>query len=141
MHKTYVKANFRQLLEQQFYVARKRDDVTDKFKIKKLDKFAKKFIVLLYSCSLKSNAFVSCSTINQHIYIKKCLEKRVLSLVCNHMIFVMFWSNLATAHDTKTTLDLYLHSGVKIVSRVSNLPNCLKLLNLYSDIGQLSNAS
>ncbi|KAF2890921.1 hypothetical protein ILUMI_15252 [Ignelater luminosus] len=42
---TCVKADFKQLPGQQFYVAYKRGDASDKFKTITVDKFAKKFLV------------------------------------------------------------------------------------------------
>ena len=101
---TYVKADFKQIRGREFYSATKRGDVAEKFKNKKLDKYPKKFLVwqAICQCGLKCTPFVATGTINQDIYVKECLQKRLLPLIRLHKGPVLFWPDFASCHYGKT---------------------------------------
>lgn len=126
---TYVKADFNQLPGHQFYTAKKKGEVADKFKKKKVDKFAKKYLVwqAICKCGLKSSFFITSGTVDQNIYIKECLNKRLLPLIRQHKGPVLFWPDLATCHYGKLAMKWYEDNGVNIVPKDANPPNCPEL--------------
>lgn len=126
---TYVKADFKQLPGQQFYTSKKRGDVPDKFKHKKLDKFSKKYLIwqAICTCGLKSKAFITTGTVNQEIYVNKCLKKCLLPFINSHDKSVLFWPDLATAHYGKYATEWYKENGISVVAKDTNPPNCPQL--------------
>ncbi|XP_017478044.1 PREDICTED: uncharacterized protein LOC108367860 isoform X3 [Rhagoletis zephyria] len=103
---SYVKADFKQIRGREFHTANKRGNVADKYKNKKFDKFPKKFLIwqAICQCGFKSDPFVSTGTINQEIYVKECLQKRLLPLIRLHKDPVLFWPDLAICHYGKMAL-------------------------------------
>lgn len=126
---TYVKADFKQIPGQQFYTAKKRGLVPEKFKEKKLDKFPKKYLIwqAICTCGLKSGIFVSTGTVNQKIYVEKCLKKFLLPFIKSHKGSVLFWPDLASCHYGRLAMDWYDQNGVTVVTREVNPPNCPQL--------------
>lgn len=126
---TYVKVDPRQVPGQQFYVANKRLNVADKYKYIKLDKYGKKLMIwqAICSCGGKSRSFVTSSNISSDIYIKECLEKRLLPFIEKHNrseVETLFWPDLASCHYSKKTKQWYADSKVKFIDRDMNPPNC-----------------
>lgn len=126
---TYVKADFKQIPGQQFYSAKKRGLVAENFKIKKLDKFPKKYLIwqAICTCGLKSRIFVTTGTVNQKIYVKECLQKLLLPFLKLHKGSTLFWPDLASSHYGKVAMEWYAQNGVSIVTREVNPPNCPQL--------------
>ena len=126
---TYVKADFQQLPGRQFYVQKIGTTLNMKYKIIKMDKFPKKFMVwqAICSCGKRSTPFVTSKTMNQDVYIKECLQKRIIPLINQHDSDVLFWPDLASFHYAKKTIAWYEANGVPFVSKTSNPPKCLKL--------------
>lgn len=126
---TYVKADFNQLPGQQFYSQIKGCDVNKKFKIQKCDKFAKKFMVwqAICSCGLRSPSFVTSANMNSDLYIKECLQKRLLPLYRKHRLPPLFWPDLASCHYSKSTLEWYEANGIDVVPKLLNPPNVPEL--------------
>lgn len=126
---SYVKADFNQLPGQQFYSQIKGCDVHKKFKTIKLDKFAKKFMIwqAICSCGLRSTSFVTSGTMNADVYIKECLNKRMLPMYRQHNIPLLFWPDLASCHYASKTTEWYESNGVSFVSKTANPPNVPEL--------------
>lgn len=126
---TYVKADFNQIPGQLFYTAKKKGDVAPKFKGKKVDKFAKKYLIwqAICKCGLKSSVFVTSGTMNQTIYVEECLQKRLLPMLLLHNAPVVFWPDMATCHYAKSAMEWYKENGVNIVPKSANPPNCPEL--------------
>lgn len=126
---TYVFADFAQLPGQEFYVADSRGNVSEEFRTKKLSKFPKKFLVwqAICSCGNRSASFVTLGSINSDIYIKECLQKRLLPFLRQHNISTFFWPDLATCHYSKSTIDWYNKNNVIFVPKEANPPNCPEL--------------
>lgn len=123
---TYTKADLKQLPGPQFYVASKRLAAADKFKYQKLDKFCKKFLIwqAICSCGLKSRLFVTTSKLDSNLYIKECLQKRLLPFVRQHDNPVKFWPDLASAHYSAATMDWYQKNNIDVIPKTMNPPNC-----------------
>ena len=123
---TYVKVDFQQLNGQKFYVSKIRGNVPKKFKYVLQDKFAKKYMIWqgICSCGMKSRSFVTSSTMNAQLYIKECLERRVLPLIRSHSTPVKFWPDLASCHYAKDTITWYNVNNVDFISKELNPPNC-----------------
>lgn len=83
---TYVKVDQNQIPGQKFYIADRRLNVADKYKYVKVDKFGKKVLIwqAICTCSLRSRAFATARTLNSDIYMKECLQKRLLNLIKKH---------------------------------------------------------
>lgn len=126
---TYVKADFRQLPGQEYYTATGRGKVAEIFKHIKLSKFAKKYLVwqAICTCGLKSDIFVATGTVNQEIYVKECLQKRLLPFLKKHDLSVLFWPDLASCHYGKKAMEWYAAKNVQVVPKDKNPPNTPEL--------------
>ena len=100
-----------------------------KLKIIKMDKFPKNFMVwqAICCCGLRSAPFVTNKMMNSYIYIKECLEKRILPLVRKHIGPVLFWPDLASCHYSKKTLSWLQTNDVPVVPKIAKPPNCPEL--------------
>lgn len=123
---TYVKLSFNQLPGVKYYYSRIRGGVSQKFKYKKLDKFASKLMIwqALCACGLKSSVFVISGTMTSDVYIEECLNKRILPLIHAHTSETLFWPDLAAVHYSKKVLKWCSENNVKILPKNQNPPNC-----------------
>jgi transposase len=132
---TYVKTDFKQVPGQKFYVSTHRGYVADKYKHILVDKFAKKFMVwqAICSCGLKTDVFITSSYMTSDLYMKECLEKRILKFVRQHQGPVKFWPDLASCHYSKATQKWYEDNGIDYIVKTMNPPNCpdLRPIELY----------
>lgn len=126
---TYVLADFNQLPGQEFYVADARGNVEEQYKVKKMTKFPKKFLVwqAICSCGRKSDSFVTSGSVNSEIYMEECLKKRLLPFYRSHSSSVFFWPDLASCHYSKKTIEWYEANSINFVKREANPPNCPEL--------------
>lgn len=123
---TYVKLDFSQLPGYNYYVAMMRGSVASQFKFSSHDKFAKKLMIwqAICSCGLKSKVFVTSATMTSDLYIKECLQKRLLPFLRAHNNNAWFWPDLASCHYSRSTLEWFERNGVTIVPKDMNPPNC-----------------
>lgn len=123
---TYVKLDFNQLPGTKFYMADARGNVDERYKFVKLDKFAKKHMIWqgICSCGHKTKSFVTSSTMKTEVYMKECLQKRVLPFIRSHDGPVKFWPDLASCHYSKKVLEWYAINQVDYIPRDMNPPNC-----------------
>ena len=79
----------------------------NKFKYKSLDKFGKKLLLwqAICSCGLWSRAFIALSTLNSDVYIKECLQARLLPFCRSHYVPCWFWPDLASCHYSKKAVE------------------------------------
>lgn len=126
---TYVKADFKQLPGQKFYLATARGDVPAKFKFVFADKFARKYMIWqgICSCGRKTKVFITDKTFNSELYRTECLQKRILPFIRSHNEPVMFWPDLASCHYSKTVLQWYETNGIQFIPKELNPPNCPQL--------------
>ena len=126
---TYVKCDYKQIPGHQYYVSTIRGNVPDKFKYVCQDKFAKKIMVwqAICSCGLKSKPFLTSSTMNADLYIKECLQKRILPMIQSHNVPVKFWPDLASCHYATSTKNWYIANNVDFVEKHLNPPNSPEL--------------
>lgn len=126
---TYCKSDYLQLPGQRFYIADKRGNVADKFKYKKLSKFAKKYMVwqAICTCGMVSKAVIVKRTMNSELYVNECLQKAVLPMYRKHNIAPLFWPDLASCHYSKNVLDWYAKNNINFVPKAMNPPNCPEL--------------
>lgn len=126
---TYVKADFNQLPGQEFYVAKNKKSIPDKYKKIKLSKFPKRHMVwqAICPCGKRSKAFVASRTINGEVYKKECLQKRLLPFIRQHTSSILFWPDLATCHYSATVMEWYKNNKVTVVPKLANPPNCPEL--------------
>lgn len=126
---TYVKANFQSLPGNQFYSAKDKSIIDDKFKIIKHEKFPKKFMIwqAICQCGRRSLPHVVQGTMNSENYEKECLKKRLLPLIRSHDGPTIFWPDLASCHYSLRTTQWYAANGVNVVPKYINPPNCPEL--------------
>lgn len=122
----YCKKDSKQLPGQQYFYQMKGRNVLRKFKYLQTEKFAPKFLVwqAICSCGLKSSPFITSKILNADLYIKECLQKRLLPMIEKHNVPVMFWPDLASIHYSKKTLKWFHDNAVEFVPKDSNPPNC-----------------
>ena len=65
----------------------------------------------------RSTPFVTTGTINGQVYIKECLQKRLLPLLRSHNGPTLFWSDLASCHCSKDVLEWYKTNEVNFVPK------------------------
>lgn len=96
----YVKCDFHQIPGPKYYYSSMRLNVSNKFKYVQMEKYAKKIMIwqAICSCGKKSEPFLTSSTLNSNVYIKECLQKRVLPMIQSHRAPVKFWLDLASCH-------------------------------------------
>lgn len=123
---TYVKLDFNQIPGSKFYVGSKRGAVQKKFKYIYMEKFAKKAMVwqCVCSCGLKSQPFVTTSSMNADLYIKECLQKRLLPFIKLHNVPTIFWPDLASCHYAQKTMKWFKDNNIAVVPKDFNPPNC-----------------
>ena len=121
---TYIKYDFKQHPGPKLYTSIVRGRVSNKFKYKSLDKFGKKLLLwqIIYSCGLRSRAFVTSSTLNSDVYIKECLQARLLPFIEVTMSSV--GSDLVSCHYSKKTVEWYNSRDIKFIPKSLNPPNC-----------------
>lgn len=126
---TYVKFDFKQIPGQKFYLSTIRGNVPNKFKYVLQDKYAKKLMIwqAICSCGIKSRAFVTSSKMDRHLYMKECLQKRLLPVIRSHSCPVKFWPDLASCHYANDTMQWYKDNKVDVIPKNMNPPNCPKL--------------
>lgn len=126
---TYVYARFSQLPGQEFYTAKERGGVDEKFRTKQRSKFPKKYLVwqAICSCGLRSDVFITQGTINSQVYVKECLQRRLLPFLRKHNVSTFFWPDLASCHYSKLSIEWFEQNLVKLVPREANPPNCPEL--------------
>lgn len=123
---TYIKADFKQIPGQKFYLSKARGDVPAKFKFVFVEKFASKHMIWqgICSCGQKTKAFITKETMNSERYKKYCLQQRVLPFIRSHEGPVMFWPDLASCHYSTDVLQWYKANEVQFVPKGLNPPNC-----------------
>lgn len=126
---SYIFADFQQLPGKEFYIATKRYGVAERFRKKCLTKFAKKYLVwqAICCCGARSKVFVTTGSINSEIYMKECLQKRLLPFLNSHNKSPLFWPDLATCHYSNAVMRWYAENGVRVVPKEANPPNCPEL--------------
>lgn len=126
---TMVKGDFQQLPGNEYYVARVRGGVNKIFKYKKLDKFAKKYMVwqAICTCGRRTRPYiVSKGTMNAKVY-KSCLIKYLKPLYDDHNTPPVFWPDLATCHYEKNVVKWYNDNQIHFVTKQQNPPNTPEL--------------
>lgn len=123
---TFCKKDFKQLPGQQYYYQTKEIHVSNKFKYIKTEKFAPKILVwqAICSCGLKSSLFVTNKILTSDIYIKECLEKRLLPFIRKHKTQTIFWPDLAAIHYAKKVIKWFDDNNIEFVPKHMNPPNC-----------------
>lgn len=126
---TYVKADFQQMPGQEFYTGKDKFKVDDRFKKKKMSKFASKYLIwqAICTCGKRSEIFVTTGTINGEIYKTECLQKRLLPFLEQHNEKPLFWPDLASSHYSKSVLEWFETNSVHFVPKDMNPPNCPEL--------------
>jgi len=126
---TYVLSKFSQLPGQAFYVANERGGVAEEFRTQQKSKFPKRFMVwqAICTCGFRSAVFVTEGTINGEIYVKECLQKRLLPLIRKHSTPAFFWPDLASCHYSKVAKEWFESNAVNLVPRECNPANCPEL--------------
>lgn len=66
-------------------------------------------------------------TINSDIYIKECLQKRLLPFMRKHRVPTFFWPDLESCIYSKMALEWYKANNVTLVPKDANPPNCPEL--------------
>ena len=61
---------------------------------------------------------------NTDVYIRECLNRRLLPMIQKHKGPVLFWPDLASMHYSKATMAWYRANKVKFVPKYMNPPNC-----------------
>lgn len=126
---TYVKLDYSSLPGPQFYTVNKSSDISESQKSIFTEKFGRKIMVwqAICECGLKSSPFCTTSTMTADLYVKECLNKRILPMIRKHSVPTVFWPDLASCHYGSKALQWYEQKNVKFVPKTMNPPNCPNL--------------
>lgn len=126
---TYVKLDYKTLPGPQFFTVNKEEKVTTADKSIQCEKFGKKLMVwqAICQCGKVSSPFVTNKTMNQEIYLKECLKKRLLPLIKEHSNKPLFWPDLASCHYASSVVNWYDSENLDYVKKELNPPNCPEL--------------
>lgn len=129
---TYGKADFKQMPGNEHYSEREGRPVDEQYKRKKVDKFAKKYLIwqAICSCGKSSSIYVCKGTMKSDEYLRECLKKRFLKLYRDHDIPPVFWPDLATIHYSRAVLEWFKANNIVYVEKEMNPPNCPQLRNI-----------
>ena len=80
---TYIKYDHQKIPGAVYNISKYRGEAVKKFKYTKHDKFAKKVLIWqsICSCGKKIAPYINESTLTSQIYVKECLQKRLLPLI------------------------------------------------------------
>lgn len=123
---TYVKFDYKTLPGPQFYTVSEEKEVSMAEKSIFCTKFGKKVLVwqAICQCGMKSIPFFTHQNLNSDIYMKECLQKRLLPLIRKHEGPVLFWPDLASCHYSSSVVQWYKTNNVQFVEKTLNPPNC-----------------
>lgn len=126
---TYVKMDFKTLPGPQYYTKKIGTDVGDEIKAIALDKFGSKLLVwqAICQCGKRSRPYICSGTINSHIYLTECLQKRLLPFIRSHKQPTIFWPDLASSHYANKIIDWLNENNVNFVRKDMNPPNTPQL--------------
>ena len=126
---TYVKLDYKSLPGPQYYTVREGQVLNQSETSIEVEKFGKKAMVwqAICSCGKISKPFITTASMNSEIYIKECLQKRLLPMIRSHKDPVVFWPDLASCHYSKSTVEWYTTKNVTFVPKDMNPPNCPQL--------------
>lgn len=126
---TYVKLDYKSLPGPQYYTIREGTEITEAEKSICVEKFGKKVMVwqAICECGMKSTTFFTTSSMNADIYMKECLQKRVLPMIKKHNSETVFWPDLASCHYAAKVVKWYKDNNVNFVAKELNPPNCPEL--------------
>lgn len=129
---TYLKADFKQMPGNEHYSVRDGRSVSDDVRLKKVDKFAKKYMIwqALCTCGKSSSIYVCEGSMKAEEYLKECLQKRLLKLYQDHDIPPLFWPDLATIHYARSVMSWYEVNNIKFVPKTHNPPNTPEIRNI-----------
>jgi hypothetical protein len=77
-------------------------------------------MLFICSCGARSKILVTDGSINEYIYRRECIQKRLFPFMREHGSKALFWPDLASSHHAKTTLELLKTSGVNFVEKGTN---------------------
>lgn len=124
---TYVQMDNQQVAGNQYYHARQPGDVSPAQRLRSCQKFPKKFLVwqCLDEAGHVSEPFICEGTMNWEIYLKECLQKRMLPFIQKYDLAgrVLFWPDMATCHYKREVVDWLRAQKIDFVEKNENAPN------------------
>ena len=122
---TYVKLDFSTLPGKQFYVKKRGEILPESMTTITSEKFPAKRLVwqTICECGMRSAPFVMTGTMDSKIYIKECLQNKLLPLIKKHSKPVIFWPDLAPVHYSKTAQQWFVNNNVEVVPKAANPPS------------------
>lgn len=124
---TYVPMDPTQVPGLQFYNEFSDSPLPIEDKIKPTIKFPKKFLVwqAIGQDGRVSEPFITSGTINQHIYLKECIQARLLPFLKSYgdEHKILFWPDMASSHYAKTVVEELKKNKIEFVTKEENAPN------------------
>lgn len=128
---TYVPKDPTQVPGDQYYLSDDEEETPIEEKTIQTGKFEGKFMVwqAIAEDGDVSEPFVTDCTVNSQIYLKECIEKRLLPFLKKKkgQRPILFWPDLATAHYARIVTDRLRAEKVQFVAKVDNPPNVPQL--------------
>jgi transposase len=120
---SYFPQNPENLPGRQFYHSAQRSKTETTKKVKKREKFFKKYLVwqAIDEEGNLSDAFISEGTMNRDIYLKECIKKILIPFINKRQ--VLFWPDMATCHYKKVVVEALKDANIRFVGQKENAPN------------------
>ena len=120
------------------------DSEPNSIKFRTESKYPFKYMVwIAISPKGRSTYFIkeSKGAVNSELYIRECLEKRLIPFIEKHYPDgnYIFWPDLASSHNSKATQDFMTARGIKFVPKElnpPNVPNLRSIENFWHEIKQ-----
>ena len=105
-NETYVKYDYKTLPGDQFYTVKDGQSVDKAETSIFTEKIGKKAVVrqAICDCDMLSQPFVTTNTMMSDVYIKECLDHRILPMIQKHDGPVLFLPDLAAVHYSRDSL-------------------------------------
>lgn len=124
---TYVPVDPDQVPGMEFYHCQSKSTVSDQCRFKRKTKFPKKFLVwqCLDEDGNVSEPYICTGSINGDIYLKKCIQTRLMSFIEMHhkVEDVLFWPDMATCHYRGDVTEWLKSEKVDFIEKSENAPN------------------
>lgn len=128
---TYVPLDPTQVPGNQYYLSDDEAETPVKERVVQTGKFEKRFMIwqAMAEDGSVSEPFVTNGTVNGEIYLKECIEKRLLPFLRKVDVQrpILFWPDLATSHYCNIVTAKLREEGVNFVSKEQNPPNVPQL--------------
>ena len=119
---SYVKLDFSKLPGKEYYLKKPRETLPSSITTFKTKKFPAKRMIwqAICECGQRSRTFVMKGTMDSQLYIKECLQKRLLPFIKKHNVPCVSWPDLAPIHYSAAALQWFESNNIQVFPKTAN---------------------